>query len=141
MKRLCEIDHLGLLAALPLLQWVSGVRGECDMIKKWSDAIPVDPVFDAIAAHYPNRTRVRSRFSKLVPGQYIHQHCDRQDNVCDVRVHVPITSNPSCMFVSGDLAFHMTPGWAWEINPGLMHCTGNGGETDRVHLFFNMRTP
>ena len=134
-----EIDISGLIAALPLTQWRSASGGTFCMNEDWPADMPVEPVFEAVAAHYPGRRRGMTCFSKLVPGQYLGQHRDRHDNDCDVRIHVPIISNPSCVFVSDGFAAHMAPGWVWEINPGLMHCTGNGGDTDRVHLFFNMR--
>ena len=141
MQPVGRVDVSGLKAALDLLRWSPSEPGAYAMIEKWPSAMPVEPVFEVIAALYPGRRRGMTCFSNLLPGQFIEPHCDRHDSDCEIRVHIPIVTNPSCVFISDNHAFHMAAGWVWEINPSKMHCTGNGGETERVHLFFNMRAP
>lgn len=139
MRRVCAVDVSELEAALGHLHWLpGGDPGEFAMIDRWPAEMPVEPVFAAVLEQYPGRRRGMTCFSKLTPGQFIEPHFDRHDNHCQTRVHVPITTNPSCVFVEGKLAFHMAAGWAWEIDPTIPHCTGNAGETDRVHLFMNV---
>jgi len=139
MRRVCPVDVSGLLAGLHLLDWKpAGDPGTFAMIERWPSALPVQPVFDAVLDNYPGYRRGMTCFSKLTPGQFIEPHFDRHNNDCPIRVHVPITTNPSCVFVEGKTAFYMAAGWAWEINPTIPHCTGNAGAIDRVHLFFNV---
>ena len=136
MRRVCEIDVSALIASLHLLDWKGGTFA---MIEHWPSAMPVEPVFEMVEREYPRRHRGMTRFSRMIPGQFIEPHQDGHDGHCKVRIHVPLTTNPGVAFVSGGQAFHMAVGWIWEIDPSLVHCVANSGNTDRVHLFFNMR--
>jgi len=144
MKRICEVSHHDLATELHRLPWVQeDDTGGFPYIHEhnWPAGIPVEPLFEVVAKHYPDRRRGFSVFGMLVPGQCHTWHMDKEGGKCDIRVHIPIVSNPGCLFIEGNEAFVMTPGWAWEINPLLPHCTGNGGDTNRVHLLFNMVRP
>lgn len=139
MKRVCQVDVSGLVSALRLLHWKpAGDLGTFAMVDRWPKDVPTEPVFETVLAEYPGYRRGMTCFSRLVPGQFIEPHFDRHNNHCPIRVHVPILSNPSCIFVEGKCAFRMAPGWAWEINPTIPHCVANGGDSDRIHLFFNV---
>lgn len=140
MRRLCEVDVADLIVSLHLLDWKGGGDPETfAMIEHWPPAMPVNSVFETVQKEYPDRHRGMTCFSRMIPGQFIEPHQDNHDGHCKVRIHVPLITNPGVAFVSGKQAFHMAVGWVWEIDPSLVHCVANSGETDRVHLFFNMR--
>ncbi len=138
MKRVCPVDVTGLVAALHLLDWKpAGEPGTFSWIDRWPTGMPTG-VFDIITDLYPGRHQSFTVFSKLVSGQVIEPHYERQDSDCKVRIHIPIVTNPSAIFMEGKLAYHMALGWAWEMDPSMPHSVANGGEADRVHLLFNM---
>lgn len=140
MRRVCAVDVSAVIATLHLLDWKpGGDPGTSGPIEDYPPAMPVNAIFGAVAEYYPGRRRGLTCFAKLIPGQFIERHCDRHDGRCRVRVHVPITTNQSCVFLDEKHAYHFGIGWAWEIDPTLPHCVGNAGDTERVHLFFNMR--
>ncbi len=135
------VDISGLLEALTKLVWVPGGDGpgQYAMIKRFSPEVEASaaPIIDECLASFPARRRGMTLFSRLIPGQYIAPHTDGHDDHCNTRIHVPLTTNPACVFVNNRSAFHMKPGWAYVINPCLEHLAINGGETDRIHLIFN----
>lgn len=137
MRRVCAVDVSGV--AIGLLDWKpAGDPGTFAKIEHWPEGMGIEPVFDTVLSHYPGHRRATTVFSRLVPGQFFEPHVDKADGHCRKRIHVPIKTNPGVIFVEGGHAFHMAAGWAWEIDPNIVHCTGNGGEIDRIHLFFNM---
>lgn len=144
MRGILEVDVAALAAALPQVKWLpAGDPGTYAMVeaKDFPPALAAaaDSVIDAVAPLYPGRRRGMACLSCLVPGQYIPQHEDRHDGRCRVRLHAPIITNPGAIFVSGTWAVHMAAGHVYEIDPSVTHCVANGGETDRVHLFWNFR--
>ena len=141
MRRVCPIDVSKIIESLPLLNWKpAGDPGTFAMIEHWSQELPTEPVFDVVLAQYPGRRRGMTCFSKLVSGQFIEPHSDHHDSECTARIHVPIVTNPGCVFIEDKYVFHMAVGWVWEIDPTLPHSTANGGDSDRIHLFFNAVT-
>ena len=134
-----SLDPSPLVAVLGDLEWVSGGPGIYAMISDFPPWVleVAEPIFGVCLARFPGRHRGMTLLSRLVPGQYIHPHQDRHDSHCESRIHVPLSTNPACVFVSDGKAFHMRVGEAHVINPGLIHTTANGGATDRVHLIFN----
>jgi mannose-6-phosphate isomerase-like protein (cupin superfamily) len=76
------------------------------------------------------------RFLKLSAGSNIKEHSDFDLSFEDgeVRVHIPIQTNPQVEFVVDGERLPMGEGECWYINFNLPHRIHNGGETDRVHL-------
>lgn len=76
------------------------------------------------------------RLMKLTPGSEIREHSDYtlayEDG--EVRIHVPITTNPEVDFRLSGERMNMQPGEAWYLNFNLMHSVANRGTTERVHL-------
>lgn len=73
---------------------------------------------------------------RLQPGSIIREHRDHELGFKDgeVRIHVPIITNPDvAFFVNGD-RLPMNPGEVWYIDFSLPHRVRNRGTTDRVHL-------
>lgn len=124
-----------------LLDWKpAGNPGTFAMIDDIPKNFPALWAIEQFRSLYPKRTVGKVMLSKLVPGQFIEPHLDAHDSRCEFRVHIPITTNDQCLFCVEDEVFHMKRDNAYEINPTKRHFTFNYGNTDRVHLIFNMRT-
>jgi len=79
--------------------------------------------------------------SRMKPGQSHGYHVDRQRPGWITRVHVPIVTNPQCwmMFEEEDgVKVHFEAGKAYTFNAVERHAFANEGETDRVHLIFDV---
>ena len=76
------------------------------------------------------------RLLKLTPGSNIKEHSDYDLSFEDgeVRVHVPIQTNPAVEFVVDGKPLPMGEGECWYVNFNLPHRIHNRGATDRVHL-------
>lgn len=56
------------------------------------------------------------------------------------RIHIPIFTNPQCLFTVAGETIHMQEGEIWEINnDAKMHSVVNNGDTDRIHLLLDWR--
>ncbi len=91
-------------------------------------------VREALAAF---RCPLRSvRLLKLRAGGVIREH--RDDGLGfehgEVRLHVPIVSNPEMSFYVDGVRLPMEPGETWYVNVNLPHRVRNAGATDRIHL-------
>jgi hypothetical protein len=76
------------------------------------------------------------RLLRLRAGAVIREHRDHRLGYEDgeVRLHVPITTNPDVAFVVNGQRQVLNPGECWYINFNLPHRVANRGTTDRVHL-------
>jgi len=76
------------------------------------------------------------RLLRLSPGSNIKEHRDYNLSYEDgeVRVHIPIQTNPAVEFIVDGKVLPMGEGESWYINFNLPHRIYNGGATDRVHL-------
>ncbi len=76
------------------------------------------------------------RLLKLAPGSNIKEHRDYNLSYEDgeVRVHIPIQTNPDVEFAVAGQPLPMSEGDCWYINFNLPHRIHNRGGSDRVHL-------
>jgi hypothetical protein len=76
------------------------------------------------------------RFLRLKAGSIIREHRDFALDFEDgeVRVHVPVRTNPEVEFVVDGRRVDMAEGSCWYVNVNLPHRVANRGATDRVHL-------
>ena len=76
------------------------------------------------------------RFLRLGPGSRIREHTDYNLSVDDgeVRIHVPVTTNPGVEFHLDGAPVEMAPGEAWYLDLNLRHAVVNAGSVPRVHL-------
>ena len=76
------------------------------------------------------------RFLRLKAGSVVKEHCDYNLGFEDgeVRLHVPVETNPAVEFILAGKQIVMNPGEVWYHNFNLPHRVANKGETDRVHL-------
>lgn len=81
--------------------------------------------------------RIRSaRLLRLAVGSVIREHTDHNLALEDgeLRLHLPIATNPGVTFVVAGSRIDMQPGELWYTNVNLPHRVSNEGERDRVHL-------
>ncbi len=77
-----------------------------------------------------------ARLLNLAPGSFIREHSDQALGFeeGEVRIHVPIRTNPGVEFyVCGD-RLQMDPGGCYYVNVNLPHRVNNRGTEGRVHL-------
>jgi hypothetical protein len=76
------------------------------------------------------------RFLRLRAGSIIKEHRDYELGFDDgeVRLHVPVLTNPDVEFILKGNRIVMQEGECWYLNVNFPHKVANGGSTDRVHL-------
>jgi hypothetical protein len=76
------------------------------------------------------------RFLRLKAGSVIKEHTDLNLGYEDgeVRLHIPVETNPAVEFVLGGKRIAMNPGEVWYHNFNLPHSVVNKGDRDRIHL-------
>ena len=76
------------------------------------------------------------RFLKLGAGAVIQRHRDYMLGLEDgeIRIHIPVSTNPQVEFILDDQKVEMHEGEAWYLNFNLFHSVRNEGATDRIHL-------
>ena len=76
------------------------------------------------------------RLMRLAPGSTIREHRDHCLSFDDgeIRVHIPVRTNPLVEFYLSGERVVMQEGEAWYLNLNEKHAVVNGGAEDRVHL-------
>jgi mannose-6-phosphate isomerase-like protein (cupin superfamily) len=76
------------------------------------------------------------RLLKLRAGSVIREHRDNglAFEQGEVRLHVPIVTNPEMAFYLDGERLPMAAGETWYVNVNLPHRVRNAGNTDRIHL-------
>ena len=105
---------------------------------------PVMRVIDqAIAPYgYARPMFPRIMLARMAPGGLIHPHVDANPAArWPHKIHVPLTTNPQCVFLAGGEWRHLPAGGAVEVNNMDMHAVRNDGDEDRIHLIFELFDP
>ncbi len=81
------------------------------------------------------------RLLRLGQGARIREHrdIDLGYEIGEVRVHVPITTNPDVAFFLDGRELDMRPGEVWYLDLQLPHRVENAGANDRIHLIVDCR--
>jgi len=76
------------------------------------------------------------RFLRLKAGSVIKEHCDHELGFEDgeVRLHIPVITNPEVEVVLNQVRVIMNEGECWYLNVNRPHRAANRGSADRVHL-------
>ena len=76
------------------------------------------------------------RFLRLKAGSLIKEHRDHELGFEDgeVRLHIPVRTNPEVEFVLNQIRVIMNEGDCWYLNVNQPHRVANRGATDRIHL-------
>lgn len=135
------------LDQIPLGCWPAGRMSQsCDLptmiVDPWWQGFggKTQPLIDEIMGEFPYCKEDTPYLSMLVPGQKVRLHNDVQSPGWRCRIHVPIETNDGCwMEYENDSRFHMDVGWAWKVNTEIPHRVYNQGNTNRVHLFFDVK--
>ena len=79
-------------------------------------------------------------FSRMLPGQSHPMHIDNQRAGWITRVHVPLVTNPGAWILFEEIGqrVHFDVSLAYTFNTFKRHAFGNDGETERVHLLFDV---
>ncbi len=115
----------------------------------------IKPMMDYICGYYQQSLRqrriaekngpgyfIRTILTRLAPAAEITPHADDGHSLrrCH-RIHVPVVTNPACLFTVGDLTWNMPAGEMWEINNRRIHAVRNDGTAPRVHLILDYVQP
>lgn len=105
--------------------------------KGWANTQLLDrcPYFAEVLSHF--QCLLQSvRLLRLAPGSRIKEHVDQalgfEDN--EVRLHIPILTNPQVEFFLNGIRLLLRPGETWYLNVNLPHRISNNGQEYRVHL-------
>ncbi len=76
------------------------------------------------------------RFLRVRPRSVVKEHRDYQLRLEDgeLRLHIPITTNPDVRFMVAGKRVVMAPGECWYNDFTELHSVHNDGDGDRVHL-------
>jgi len=83
---------------------------------------------------------LRAILTKLYKHKDIPKHVDTANSTFTYsrRIHIPITTNPECIFTVGNESINMKEGEIWEMNNDkLEHSVQNNGDEDRIHLIID----
>ena len=83
---------------------------------------------------------LRAMLVKLFKNSEIPKHVDIANETFKYsrRIHIPIETNPDCIFTVGNESINMKEGEIWEMNNDkLEHSVVNNGYEDRVHLIID----
>lgn len=81
-----------------------------------------------------------ARLMRLAPGSIIREHRDSDlaFEYGDVRLHIPIRTNPGVKFLLNGSRVVMEPGSVWYLRLSDPHSVANEGASDRVHLVIDL---
>ena len=96
-----------------------------------------ETIDELIAEHFPGKRQGFTLVSLVTPGQTITEHTDHREN-CRTRVHVPLTTDPACVFFTEGQEYHLPVGGAYLIDPTIPHGVIHRGTKRRIHLMFNV---
>jgi hypothetical protein len=98
----------------------------------------VQPIIAEFEKFIPGKVG-KAVFIKLPAGKDVGGHRDFGDYLDVVRrFHIPIFTNPNVEFTVRDETLNMKVGETWEINNNRLHAVKNAGDTDRVHMLFDI---
>ena len=122
---------------VPLL-W-NEVPSDTDVPHRWYQTFKED--LDAIEEQLNAPHIHTALLIKLPAGKMITPHIDAAPHFkLYSRIHIPIITNPGCIFTVGGESKHLERGHMWEIdNDNKKHSVVNLGTEDRVHLLIDVK--
>jgi hypothetical protein len=100
-----------------------------------TEALEACPYFQEVLAAF--RCPLKSvRLLRLASGSIIREHSDSDlgEELGDVRLHVPVVTNPKVEFYLAGKRVAMDAGECWYLDLSLPHRVQNRGASERVHL-------
>jgi hypothetical protein len=105
----------------------------------WKDLI--EPLLELTkkAYNYERAEYPRIMLAKLPAGESIKPHIDRSPAAqFPHKLHIPLISNEETCFVLDNEKIKMELGTIYEVNNRINHSVINNGQTDRIHLIFEL---
>lgn len=105
----------------------------------WQDALL--PVLEEASAPYGFARPIYPKvmLARLAANAVIDRHVDGAgSNLHTHKIHVPLQTSPRSLMFIRDVPFHLAEGVAYEVNNLAPHSVENTGETDRIHLIFEV---
>jgi len=115
---------------------------ELPLWEDWKDII--QPLLDEAVKPYAYTDGEFSRImlAKLDPQSDINIHKDgNKAATFPHKIHIPIITNPDCIFFVNPTTYHFEEGKAYEVNNLAQHYVDNQGDTRRIHLIFEYYSP
>lgn len=79
----------------------------------------------------------RARITCLKAGAKSLVHKDANDNEYMARIHIPLITNPKCLFISDGIDLYMEPNNAYMVWVNIWHQIRNDSNQDRYHLIMD----
>lgn len=99
----------------------------------------LDSVISIVKEHLGEVSVKQAMFTRLAGNTVIGRHKDKGSLTAKThRIHVPVVTNPQCLFTIEDEVRHLESGQIWLIdNVNRYHSVENKADTDRVHLIID----
>jgi hypothetical protein len=100
-----------------------------------TEALEACPYFQEVLATFQCPLK-STRLLRLAPGSVIREHSDSDlgEELGDVRLHIPVVTNPEVEFYLAGKRVAMEAGECWYLDLSLPHRVQNRGASERVHL-------
>ncbi len=97
-------------------------------------------IHEVLSCLWGNLVTADAMLSRMLPGQSHGMHVDIQPAHWLTRVHVPLVTNAGCWMRFEDEAsdVHLAVGKAYTFDATRRHAFGNRGDTERIHLIFDV---
>lgn len=138
---LCDVDIGPLAAWLPKAAWPVVKGGQPNRVPAPPEA---GAVIRGVLECFGVPVTYDARYacvSRIVPGRGHGYHLDGQREEWITRVHVPVITNPEAWFMwlpQDGTKVHFEAGKAYSFNTLVEHAFGNDGDSERVHLTFDV---
>ncbi len=165
-SHICDVDTAPLLAWLEkqgpgIFPTLPGTHADKPQRVRQLPMELLQPIFDAVLRHFPaGCVAYEPMLSRMRPGQEHGMHVDHTPAYWVTRVHVPLVTNTSAwvqfeeqedesirnesaglVWRDAEGVFNLfLAGKAYSFDMRRRHAFGNDGQTDRVHLIFEVMT-
>lgn len=104
---------------------------------EWKDVI--NPVLNQIYPIFKNPFLNKCMIANVRPGKQIPEHTDSaQSFTLSHRLHIPLVTNKEAVMTIKGEERNMKVGVCYEVNNKQLHSVVNNGDTDRIHLLFDI---
>src|SRR5678815_359404 len=111
-------------------------------VREWKDTPLLErcPYLQSVLSYFETQ-KSAVRLMKLEAGGVIKEHRDHDLNFeeGEVRLHIPVTTNPGVEFYLQEEQMIMQKGQCWYLNLSLPHKVKNAGTTARIHLVIDCK--
>jgi hypothetical protein len=117
-------------------EYTTSTIREMPLFEKFKQELEL--ILDSLKQFY-NFNEYAAFISRLSPGGVIDLHQDGGEFLEQIhRLHIPLKTNPDCLYIVEDVALNMQVGNAYEIDNMRVHGVENKGNDYRIHLVVNL---